>query len=116
VKSETDLDDRVKSETDLDDRVKSETDLDDRVKSKTDLDDRLKSETDLDDWVKSKTDLDDGVKSEDGAWILAVRRQRHSAVRRNAEVLTRRHVTETYLLLPPDHVTCTTNVIQGHPF
>ena len=55
---------------------------------------------------QTTTNLDDRVKSKHRPRVLAVRGQGHSAIRRDAEVLTRGHVTKPYLLFPTDDVTC----------
>ena len=52
------------------------------------------------------THLDDGMQAEHRPRILRVRGQGHTSVGRDAEVLTRGHVTEPDLLLPSYHFTC----------
>jgi len=52
------------------------------------------------------TDLDDRVQTEHGSRVFWVRRQSDSSIRRDAQVLAGRHVTETYLLFPANHIAC----------
>ena len=53
-----------------------------------------------------REDLDDRMKSKHSSWVFAIDCQSNSSVRRDAQVLTRSHVTETYLLFPAYHIAC----------